>query len=192
MEPTSTGLLGALGLGFQILGATQAAGAARTNNAYATANYGLERQVDNAHRQLFEMQNRRQSLEDLRNAQRARSVSLANATSQGASFGSGYAGGQAQIKGQSNYNQQGLFQNLQIGENIFDLNAQISANRLAMSRNNMELQKSQGLTQLGGSLVNAAGNFGKLSSGWGPSSGPNSGFQNYGTYLGSSSANAIS
>lgn len=94
---------------------------------------GYERQAEAQRRQAMEMDARRRQTEIIRNQQRARSLGLAAATSQGASRGTGLQGGYGQISGQTGTDILGVQQNLQIGRNIFDINANITNQRLAAS-----------------------------------------------------------
>lgn len=189
MEPISMMLMMGAGLGMQAFGGLTTNSATREANEAQQRNIQLEQQVEGQRRQMMNLDFQRKSMENLRNAQRARSISLTNATSQGAGFGSGLQGGYGQIAGQSGTNQVGLNQNFQIGQNVFDLNAQISQNKITMANAQMNAQTGQGISSFGSSLVNSATTFGRLASGFGSSSG--GGVQSYGSYLGSSSNNAI-
>lgn len=119
---------------------------------------------------LFEIEQQRKRVEDLRNAQTATSAARSRAVNQGAQFGSGLLGGMAQVKGESNYNLLGIQQNTQIGENLFGLDQQLTEAKIA-SAQAATLQSIGGsLTSFGGSVVNSMGNIGKLTSGFGSSS----------------------
>lgn len=115
-------------------------GAARGINNQITA---YERQVEGQRQQAMELDARRRSLEVLRNQQRARAVALTNANAQGAARGSGLQGGYGQIAGQSGVNLLGISQNLQIGQNIFGLNNQITDQKQAYA----DLQYNYGVQQ---------------------------------------------
>lgn len=126
----------------------------------------LELQAEAQRRQQMELGSRRQSLELFRGAQRARALALTNATSQGASQGSGLQGGYGQISGDAYNNALGINQNLQIGRNIFDINAQISPLKAQLTSSTASYQTAastaQGIGNIGGSLMNSASTFGKL------------------------------
>jgi hypothetical protein len=85
-----------------------------------------QRAIEATKRQAMEVDARRQQLEIVRGQQRARSLGLTNATSQGASKGSGLQGGYGQIAGQTGVNLLGVQQGLESGRNIFNANAAIS------------------------------------------------------------------
>lgn len=99
---------------------------ARNINNQITA---FETQVEGQRKQAMELDARRKQLEVIRNQQRYRAVALTNATAQGARQGSGLQGGYGQISGQSGFNLLGIQQNLQIGQNIFGLNSQITGQK---------------------------------------------------------------
>lgn len=185
------------GLALQGFGAIKSMGAASDYNRAQIANLGLDRQVEQQRRNLFELQSRAESMANLRAMQRAKSVALTNSTAQGTGNGFGYGmqssglqGGYAQIAAQGGVNELALGQNLQIGRNTFDLNSQISQNKITMAQAQGRMQQGQGISQLGSSLTQSASAFGRLGSG-GMTSQPGMGFQGYGSFLGSSSSNAI-
>src|SRR5882757_6773508 len=132
MDPLTLGL-GAVSLGMQLFGGLSAA--SDTKKAYGIQQNitGLEGNVNQQRQAAMELSARRQSLENFRATQRAQSQGLNNAVSQGAQFGSGLAGGEAQITAQGAFNNQGINQNLEIGRNIFGLNDKISQQKLALS-----------------------------------------------------------
>lgn len=93
----------------------------------------LSQKVEVERKQAMEIDARRQNLEIIRNQQRARSLALSTSTAQGSSRGSGLQGGYAQIAGQTGFNLMGVQQSLNTGRNIFDLNSQITDQKLGMS-----------------------------------------------------------
>jgi hypothetical protein len=95
-------------------------------------------QIQAQHQRAMELDAQRQQIENVRQQQRARASSLTAATAQGARFGSGLQGGYGQISGQGNTNAVNISQNLQIGENVFGLNNQVS-------QQNVNMQQLQGL-----------------------------------------------
>src|SRR5258706_2000925 len=115
MDPLTLGI-GAIGLGLQIFGGAKQASdtSALAQKSYAINSQitGLEGQVNDQRRQAMELSARRQQLEIFRNTQRARAQGLAAATNQGAQFGSGLAGGQAQATDEGLFNIAGVNQNL--------------------------------------------------------------------------------
>src|SRR5260221_3666912 len=94
---------------------------------------GLEENINDQHRKAMEIDARRRQMDIIRTNQKAKAMSLAGATNQGASFGSGLAGGQAEVAGQSGVNLLGVDQNLNIGRSIFDINSSISQQRINLA-----------------------------------------------------------
>lgn len=136
--------LGAAGTGIQMIGAQQQAGIARQQEAQR--------------RRAMELDARRRQMEVLRNMQRAQAMALVTNTAQGAQYGSNLMGAYGQIAGVGGTNQSGILQNLEIGRNMFDLNAQMSD---AQSFSAM----GKGFQSLGGQLFNAMGAMGRLEGG---------------------------
>jgi hypothetical protein len=126
---------------------------------------GIEGQQNQVRRQAMEISSQRQQTENIRNAQLARSMSLNSATQQGAQFGSGYAGGQAQISGDANYNALGISQNLMAGEKMFNYDDQISRLKAQSADVQGDQAMWQGIGQFGNSIMGAAGKFGNLMGG---------------------------
>lgn len=116
-----------------ILAADQSVSASNATTAATRSIFGLEQGNEAQRRQAMEIDARRNQLEIIRNQQRGRALALTAATAQGASRGSGLQGGYGQISGQTGVNLLGIQQNLQVGRNIFDNNAAISAQRLGMA-----------------------------------------------------------
>lgn len=123
---------------------------------------GVEIQENETRRNAMELTSRRQSMENVRQAQLARSMSLNAATNQGAQFGSGLAGGQASISGQTNTNQLGVNQNLQLGEKMFDYSGQMDELKMALSDAQSQAATDAGIGKLIGGLGGSMGNIGKL------------------------------
>lgn len=146
--------------------------------AYASKAMGLNTQIadqeqaaNDVRQNSMEVAARRQSLEITRNNQRMSALALSNSVSSGSQFGSGLAGGQAQIQDQSAFNSLGVSQNLQAGRNMFSINNQISGLKRDVANNQLSYQQqkssldanyqtqsseNQGLQSLGGSLMSAA------------------------------------
>lgn len=172
MEPFSMMLMAGAGIALQAIGMSKTNTAAKGYNAEEVKQIRQQQQVEGQRRQLMELDSQRKSLENIRNVQRSRSLALTNSTSQGAQFGSGLQGGYGQISSQGNYNAEGISQNLQIGRNMFDLNAQISESKIAQANYSMDLQSAQGYSSLGKSLMGAASPFARLASGFAPGGTP--------------------
>jgi len=115
---------------------------------------------------------RRNSLEQFRNTQRMAARATAAATTQGAQFGSGLAGGLGQVTAQGAYNVAGLNQNLEIGENIFGLDRTISGEKLQLAKLQSDYgvtsATNQGFSSLGSSLMSLSGPASRLVQGGNP------------------------
>ena len=113
---------------------------------------GLEIQADAQRRQAMEISARRNMLQTVRNAQQAQAQALSNATSQGAQFGSGIAGGKGTVAGEAGSQILGVSQNLQTGENLFDINNQINQQKMAESDAESKISQGQGMSSMFGAL----------------------------------------
>lgn len=158
---------GIAGLGMSIMGGMDSTSAASQKAQAQKKIADLETQQDAVRKQAMEISARRQQMEVLRNQQRARSLALNSATSQGAQMGSGLQGGYGQVAGQSGVNLLGISQGLQSGEQMFGLNAQINSQKMNIADSDSLSAKGAGLSKLGGSLMgsfgpikNLSGNFG--------------------------------
>lgn len=155
MEPISTGMQLA-GLGFKLAGFLGGQDSAKEYNETQRQQALLEQAAENERRKQMELMARRQQMEVIRNAQRARSLALQNATNQGAQFGSGLQGGYGQVAADANYNLLGINQNLQIGRALFANSAAQSQNRMRMADARSEMQFWDSLGGLGGQLISSA------------------------------------
>ena len=141
----------AFGLGLSVIGAGLRLAGARKQSRAQDANEELRKQqvgLDSARARRVA----------IREGISARSLALANATSQGASKGSGLQGGLAQISSSVNRTQQGIKQNEELGLGVFENNRQIS-------RAGAIFSAGQGLSSLGGSLVQNYGTFQRIGGG---------------------------
>lgn len=159
--------IGAIGLGAQLFGGFSASQAAGRSADIQGQIAGQEQRVEEQrHRQML-LNSRRQQLEIIRNNQRARALALSAAVNQGATQGSGLAGGLAQVSGQTGENLTANQQNLEIGENIFGINRNISGLRMQLGEARGDMVTGQGFTSLGGSLLRAGPTIGRLTQGFG-------------------------
>jgi hypothetical protein len=149
--------LEAIGTGLQVVGGLNAMSAQKEEAAASKGITQLEMQADQQRRQAMELSAQRSSLEVTRNAQRARSMGTESAVVGGSQLGSGLAGGLSQIQGQATTNQLGISQNLQIGRNIFDINQNISAARIAESNAKSKEATAAGISGLGSSIFKLGG-----------------------------------
>jgi hypothetical protein len=141
--------------------------AASVSQDMAQQEQGIEAQ----RKQAMELDARRKQLEIVRQAQRTRAMALSSATNQGAQFGSGLQGGYGQISGEAGTNMLGVQQNLQIGENIFGYNSQISQDKMSMAQAQGFGAIGQGISSLGGAAIKSLGPINSLSQGFGSSYG---------------------
>lgn len=159
------GMAAALGgIGLSIFGASEKADMAKQQAALQSQMTATEMQQDAVRQQAMRVNARRQQIEVLRNAQRARSLALNNATSQGAQFGSGLQGGYGQISGAAGWNNTGIQSSLDFGEQMFGLNQTLSQQKMQMANLTGQQATNQAYTQLGSTLVsnaNQLGNIGK-------------------------------
>jgi hypothetical protein len=164
-------LMSSVSFGMQLYGGMQAAKTQAAISAHSMNIAAYEKQADYQRRQAMELDSQRKSMEVLRNAQRARSLATQAAVGQGAQFGSGLQGGYGQISGQSGYNLLGINQNTKIGENLFDINANISDEKIKIAQLGGDLAKYQGLSSLGKSLGGAIPTLSKFAQGFGGNQG---------------------
>jgi len=151
-----TAVLGIAGLGMQIFGGASAA--ADQQRAYEIQQKisGVETQVNDQRKQQMNLDSQRQQLEIVRNSQRARSMALNSATNQGAQFGTGLQGGYGQISGQTNTNLLANSQNLEIGNNIFGLNNQISQYKSQLSGVQSDIAQDTAWSNMGATIGKSA------------------------------------
>lgn len=134
-----------------IAGVGLAIGAAGTVTSVNAANASADasKKAEQLRKRQMELESIRQRRSAIRNSLRARSMSLTNATAQGAAGGSGLQGGYGQIGQQTGENITGVNNAEEIGAGIFNANAaSASAGALAAF--------GSGLSSLGGAIVNNA------------------------------------
>src|SRR5437660_2342874 len=148
---------GVAGLGMSIFGGISKMDAAQKSAAASAGIAQAEQQQEVIRQRMMEVGARRQQMEVLRNQQRARSLALNNATTQGAQQGSGLQGGYGQIAGQSGVNALGISQNLEAGEQMFGLSAQISGQKVALAQAGGQAATAQGVSGIGSTLLGAVG-----------------------------------
>lgn len=152
----------AVGLGMNILGGSQQSEIAH-QTAEASSDAARQEMGINAEKQrAMEIAGRRQQLEIIRNGQRARALAENNATNQGAQFGSGLAGGLAQISADTNYNMAGVDLGLMSGRTIAGFNDKISQDKIKIAQLGGDAASAAGLQSLGGSVLKAGPTIGSL------------------------------
>jgi hypothetical protein len=157
MDPVTMAIMAGVGLGLKGVSLFGGMDSSEKYNETQIREMQLQQAAENQRRQLAKLQHNRNQLQIYRNAQRMRAVSLTNATGQGASQGSGLQGGYGQIAGMTGTNLLAENQNYQIGENIFDINSQITNTRIQGAEYKQDMQFWQGLGNLGGDIFAAAG-----------------------------------
>lgn len=150
------------GIGLQAYGTSKATSAAKESAQLQQQEIAQEQQVEAQRQQQMDLDARRRNMEILRNATRARSSAVAASTASGAQFGSGLPGAYGQTQGQSDNQLLANAQNLQIGQNIFGINSQISQTRIGMAGAQSNMYAAQGLASLGGSIVNSIGQISRI------------------------------
>lgn len=158
--------IGLLGLGTSLFGMSEQSEAAQHAAQIQGQIAGLEGQVNDQRETAMQLSSRRQNLETMRTAQKQSAVAIANATNQGAQFGSGLQGGLGQIRSQSLFNMEGVNQNQEIGTNIFGLNRQISADKVQLSQVQSDQATAQGISSLGGGIMQSAAPISRLAQGF--------------------------
>lgn len=161
MDPISIGLM-AVGFGLQTFGGFSAASHAKEAAGINQQIAADEGKINDQKRTQMELQARRQQMEIFRNSQRLRAQATAAAVNQGATMGSGLQGGLAQITDQTTDQSLALSQNLQIGQNIFGLNADISGKKQQLASIGGEVATDQAISSLGGSVVKLGPTIGGL------------------------------
>lgn len=163
MDFISAGL-GVVGLGMQIFGGFKGSEVASQQAEQSRYIAQDEQKINDQRRQQMLLESRRNQLQIFRNNQRLRAQATNAATQQGAQFGSGLQGGLAQIQDQGLFNSQGINQNVEIGQNIFGINNDISQHKMQLASLGGDAADAAGLASLGGALIKAGptiGAFGK-------------------------------
>lgn len=151
MDPIS-GALGIASVGLSLYGGIASSEAAQKVSQNQQNIIGYEEQQDKVRQEAMHVQAQRSQMEVLRNAQRMRSLALNNATGQGAQFGSGLQGGYGQVAGMAGNNMLAINQNVQSGDQMFALNAQINQQKIQMAQNQADQSQAQAIGNLGSTL----------------------------------------
>lgn len=151
--------LSAAGTATQVLGASQQAEA---------SGRGVDAQVkaEGLREQAMHLDADRKRREMVRAGIVARGQALAQATGQGAQFGSGIQGAMGAITEQTGYNQLGVNQNEQISSGLFGANRELLAARRSESSAQTLSSIGGGLTTLGGTIAKNTEGINRLA-GWG-------------------------
>lgn len=179
MDPMT--IMGVVSLGSSLIGGIgQMFGASSTSKleqekAQVSANTAqLEMQENSVRQESMEMSARRSQLETIRNTQRARAFATQAGVSQGAQFGSGMAGGLAEVTNEGAFGLQGINNNLALGRQMFGLDAKIDQNKIQMAQLGGDEASVQGqsamfggLSSLGGAMMKAGPTIGNIFKGFG-------------------------
>lgn len=161
MDPITAGI-GIVSLGMQLYGGMGASSAAKQASGIQQNIAGLDEQA-NAQRQVaMEVDSRRKSLENFRQTQQTMALAKNNAVGSGSQFGSGYAGGKAQVMDQGLFNEQGINQNLQIGEKLFSIDNQVDEQKKALAGVQSTMATDQGISNFGAALGKSAGTISNI------------------------------
>lgn len=151
-----------VGAGVSAVGSYESYEGAKKQTAAQNAITGFELQENQVRQTQMNLNTQRQQMEVLRNNQRARSMALNNATSEGAQFGSGLQGGYGQISGTSGTQELNLSQNQALGTQMFGLDAQISAQKIALANAGSQVATGQGISSLGSNISKSGQPLGNL------------------------------
>lgn len=161
LDPVSASL-GVIGIGMQAYGNYEASQDAKKIASISSANAGLEGNINTVKQNQMNFEARRQQLEVFRNTQRARAQGMQAAVSQGAQYGSGLSGGQADTLNQGLFAAKGIQENQAFGNQIFGYNAQISSNNQQIATLKGDQATDQGWSSLGQSLLSSSGTVGNI------------------------------
>lgn len=169
MDPVTIGLsLASLGMSVfgQVTGAQGSAeqvAAAQTNAAASKDIAQQEIEQDKVRRQSMELSAHRSSIQDIRNAQAARSRALTAASSNNpGAGGSALSGAYGGISGKLNEGLLTISNNLEMGERMFDLNTLINKDRMIQADASSRMATGQGQANLGKTITGVAGTVGNL------------------------------
>ena len=150
------------GVGLSAFGGMKASEDAQQAQQIEAGIANTEGQVNTQRENAMFLSANRQGLQNLRTNQQLRAQALSTGTNQNAQFGSGVAGGLSQVSAEGAFNQAGVNQNLQIGQNIFGLDQSISLQKQQLSSVQSSISSDQGLASLGGSISKTGDPLSKL------------------------------
>lgn len=159
--------IGAIGLGTSLFGSLSSAGVSKQSAQLSAQNASLEGNENAVRQQAMLTNARRSQLEIVRNAQRARAMSVQTSTTQGAQYGSGAAGGAAETTNEGYFGLQGVNQQVAFGQQMFGLDATISQNKVRMAQLGGTAATDQGIASIGGALMKSGPALGNIFGGIG-------------------------
>lgn len=146
-------VIAAAGFGLQAYGMAKQVSSAKAQANASRDAIAAQQKAESARQQQLNLDANRRRREAIRQGVIARSVALANATSQGAQDSSGLAGGYGQISGRTGTNILGVNQNQALGNDIFGFNREVGAAQSRQAYYQGQGALGQGLSSLGGSLL---------------------------------------
>jgi hypothetical protein len=152
MSTFAGGAGGLFSVGASIYGGIEGSEAANKKYQSELAIAQNEQLANQQRRLAMELNARRSQRQVVRTAQQASANALSAATNQGAQFGSGLQGGLAGVSAQSATAQEGIYQNLQIGEKLFDYDQNINAAKLQAAQAETQMSEAQGFMNIGKSV----------------------------------------
>jgi hypothetical protein len=162
MDPMTMFMAGSavLGLATQAFGSGGMFGSAKKQNqisqqesAVSQQEFQTEEQMNQVRRQSMELYADRQRLEVARKTQLTASQGQAIAVNQGAQFGSGFFGGQAQSINEGAWNTVGINQNEDLGEKMFDLTGQLDQQKAQMAALGTQMSSAQSSSATSGAIA---------------------------------------
>jgi hypothetical protein len=123
---------------------------------------GQEIDINKQRHQEMILTAQRQQMQNIRNMQMARSMAVSSATNQGAQFGTGLQGGEAQIADQGANNMLDLNQNVRLANKVYSDQNQIDYFRMGISQLNSQIADDQGQMAMYGAIGQAAGPIGRI------------------------------
>lgn len=161
MDPISA-TLGIVGLGMQIYGGMKSSEVAGQEAKVSQDEATQEQGINDAKQAAMELNGRRTQMENVRNVQRARALAENTGVGQNAQFGSGLAGGLAQITDQGLFNMSGVNSALQTGRQINSFNQNITSDKKQMAALGGTMATDQGIASLGGAIMKAGPMVGQM------------------------------
>lgn len=161
MDPLTLSLLG-ISIGTSIFGSLGQGRASKRASEVSRQISANNIEANKVRQQAAHLDAKRRTIENIRNTQLAQSMSLAAAVNQGGQFSSGFAGGQAQISNRGSWNNLGIAQNLQFGDQLFALDNQNSVLKQQISDIQGQAADYQGISSIGAAIGQSADIFGRM------------------------------
>ncbi len=167
LETAIVALTSAIGLGTSILGAGKQRRAASRADAANEQIFALQQRQEAERKKQAQLQFTRQQRQIFRQATKDRALAASRAVSAGGSaFGpfqsSAFGGAIGAIAGQANEAAGFLGAEKDISDTLFDINAQLGAQRTEVNRAQSQGATGAGLFQLGQDIVSTAPTVGKI------------------------------